>query len=140
MRPRRRLAKKKEISASDLESLIEVAHADPYVPTRPFLDVIKEELTFGTRRRILVFDRASAFSMLSRNPETFMWVSPLPDDFKEKLGIVENERAQKTRIYKDLLIYRDNYRLTDTDLCFIRCLENEIEKAFGKEEAENEEN
>ena len=132
------LAKKDIITHADLEPLIEIAHADPYVPTRPILELIKDQLTLNIRRRIFVFERASAFDMLSRNPETFMWISPVPADARidERFGLMEHDYADPTRIYKDILIYRSDYRFTETDLSFIRELEKEIREVFGEQKEE----
>ena len=68
------LAAKSEILYDDLAEYIEIAHADPYVPSMPVAKVIKEELPDKIERRIFIFERASQFDLLSLNPETFMWV------------------------------------------------------------------
>jgi DNA-binding transcriptional LysR family regulator len=125
------LAEKKEITLSDLTSLIEVTHADPFVPSVPFIEVIKDELTSNIRRHIFVFERASTFDLISENPETFMWAMPLPDKLKDRFDIVERECVDNTRVYKDVLIYRRDYRFTDADLAFLKELDYEIKSAFG---------
>ena len=66
------LADKENITFDDLKNLIEIAHADPYVPSLPLSEVKKEELPDNSQRRIFVFERASQFELLSRNPDTFM--------------------------------------------------------------------
>ena len=73
------LAKKEEIAFDDLADYIEIAHADPYVPSMPLSKVVKEELPDNIDRRIFIFERASQFDLLSNNPETFMWLSPAPE-------------------------------------------------------------
>lgn len=75
------LAMLDEIHFSDLENLIEIAHADPYVPSMSAAQVKKEELPDNINRRIFVFERASQFDLLSENSEVFMWVSPIPKKF-----------------------------------------------------------
>ena len=72
------LAAKENITFDDLKDKIEIAHADPYVPSLPFAQIKKEELPDNSDRRIFVFERASQFELLSQNPETFMWVSSIP--------------------------------------------------------------
>lgn len=113
------LAKVENVTFDHLADYIEVAHADPYVPSLPLAKVVKEELPDNVARRIFVFERASQFELLSRNPETFMWVSPIPQNLLERYQLVEKICAENTRRYKDLLIYRSNYRLTDLDRQFI---------------------
>ena len=64
------LAKLDTISSDDLVDYIEIAHADPYVPSIPVSKVVKEELSDDIDRRIFVFERTSQFELLSRNLET----------------------------------------------------------------------
>ena len=112
------LARLQKLRAADLESKIEIAHADPYVPSLPLARVKKEELS-GTRRRIFVFERASQFDLLAENPETFMWMSPLPKSTLERYGLVQHTGAPNGKRYKDVLIYKKEYRLSALDKQFI---------------------
>lgn len=112
------LASKAEISYSDLSDKIEIAHADPYVPYLPFSEVKKEELP-DIARRIFVFERASQLELLSENPETFMWVSPVPEKLLSRYGLVQRVCAENKKIYKDVMIYRKDYKLSPLDKIFI---------------------
>ena len=116
------LAALKEITFDHLASYIEVAHADPYVPSLPLSTVVKEELPDNISRRIYVFERASQFELLSRNPETFLWASPIPQNLLDRYGLVQKPCAQNTRLYRDLLIYPSDYTLTELDCRFIDML------------------
>ncbi|MBO6165570.1 MAG: LysR family transcriptional regulator [Eubacterium sp.] len=113
------LAKKEEITFEDLTDYIEIAHADPYVPSMPLSKVVKEELPDNIDRRIFIFERASQFDLLSMNPETFMWVSPAPKKLLERYNLVLRKCADNKKIYKDVLIYKDGYKLTKLDQQFI---------------------
>lgn len=114
------LAQKKEITFKDLSSFIEIAHADPYVPSLPVSKVMKEELDDNIERKIFVFERASQFDLLSKNSDTFMWISPAPTDLVERYGLVQRRCAENKKIYKDMLIFREGYKLTDLDRRFIQ--------------------
>ena len=116
------LAKQERVTFDDLRPYIEVAHADPYVPSLPLSKVVKEELPDNVNRRIFVFERASQFVLLSHNPETFMWMSPLPQDLLDRYGLVEKICPENTRVYRDILVYRNNYHLTELDRQFIATL------------------
>ena len=122
------LAAAEAVTFDDLRPYIEVAHADPYVPSLPLSKVVKEELPDNVNRRIFVFERASQFELLSRNPETFMWMSPLPQDLLDRYGLVEKICAENTRVYRDILVYRSNYHLTDLDRQFIAALSETKQK------------
>lgn len=123
------LATAEEVTFDDLRPYIEVAHADPYVPSLPLSKVVKEELPDNVNRRIFVFERASQFELLSRNPETFMWMSPLPQDLLDRYGLVEKICAENTRVYRDILVYRSNYHLTELDRQFIAAL-SEVKQKY----------
>ena len=116
------LAQKAEVTFEDLAGCIEIAHADPYVPSLPAAKVFKEEHPDNNERRIFVFERASQFELLSQNPQTFMWMSPAPDSVLQRYGLVEKTCAGSRKVYKDMLIYRKDYRLSDLDRGFITAL------------------
>ena len=113
------LAAKEEITFDDLKDYIEIAHADPYVPSMPFAKVVKEELPDNIDRRIFIFERASQFDLLSENPETFMWVSPAPESVLGRYNLVQRECVDNKKKYKDVLIYKNGYKLTKLDKQFI---------------------
>ena len=113
------LAGKETISFADLRPFIEIAHADPYVPSLPLATVKKEELPDDIDRRIFVFERASQYDLLQQNPETFMWVSPAPEDTLRRYGLVQRACPENQKVYRDMLIYRKDYKLTELDQDFI---------------------
>ena len=113
------LAKKEEITFDDLKGLIEIAHADPYVPSMPLSKVVKEELPDNIERRIFIFERASQFDLLYKNPETFMWVSPAPCSILKRYNLVQKKCIDNNKKYKDVLIYKNGYKLTKLDRQFI---------------------
>ncbi|MBQ9121059.1 MAG: LysR family transcriptional regulator [Clostridia bacterium] len=113
------LAAKVSITFDDLKGYIEIAHADPYVPSMPLSKVVKEELPDNIERRIFIYERASQFDLLTKNPETFMWVSPAPDSLLKRYDLVQKKCVDNKKIYKDILIYRNGYKLTELDRRFI---------------------
>ena len=116
------LAKKDNITFDDLKDYVEIAHADPYVPSMPISKVVKEELPDNINRRIFIFERASQFDLLSINPETFMWVSPAPQRILDRYNLVQKKCADNKKVYKDVLIYLKGYKLTKLDKDFITAL------------------
>lgn len=113
------LAEKENITFEDLADYIRIAHADPYVPTLSMAKVVKEELPENTKRCIYIFERASQFDLLSKNTDTFMWVSPTPCEVLEKYNLVQRKCESNTKIYKDILIYKKGYKLSALDKSFI---------------------
>lgn len=113
------LAEKDDLCRDDLKDYIEIAHADPFVPSLPFSAVKKEELSGDIDRRVYVFERASQFDLLSKNTNLFMWVSPPPAELLDRYGLVVRTCNGNSRIYRDMLIHRESYRLTELDQQFI---------------------
>lgn len=126
------LAEKEEITFDDLTGYIEIAHADPFVPSMPMSKVFKEEHPDNVNRRIYIFERASQFDLLSRNPETFMWVSPAPENLLKRYNLVQKKCAENKKTYKDVLIYKKGYKLTELDRTFITKLCDSKRKIFNQ--------
>lgn len=114
------LASKEEIIYEDLESYIELAHPDSYVPSLSFSDVRKDELPDNITKRIFVYERGSQFDLLERIPNTFMWVSPIPDRLLDKYGLIQKQCVSNTKVYKDILIFKKDYNFTELDNVFIQ--------------------
>jgi DNA-binding transcriptional LysR family regulator len=122
------LAEKETITYEDLSDYIEIAHADPYVPTLSMSKVFREELPDKVDQRIFVFERASQFDLLSENPKTFMWVSPASQQILDRYNLVQRVCEGNKKIYKDVLIYCKGYELTKLDKDFITALYNARQK------------
>lgn len=118
------LAQKETITYEDLSSYIEIAHADPYVPSLSMSKVFREELPDNIGQRIFVFERASQFDLLSENPKTFMWVSPASQQILDRYDLVQRVCEGNKKIYKDVLIYHKGYKLSKLDRDFITALCN----------------
>lgn len=127
------LAKKDEVTYDDLRNLVMIAHADPYVPSLPFSEVKKEELPDNSDRKIFIFERASQFELLAENHETFMWSSPIPQTLLERYGLVQKYCVDNKRVYKDVLIHRRDYTLSEIDNMFIEELVKSKRRTFGEE-------
>lgn len=122
------LAKKERITYDDLSPYIEIAHADPYVPSISMSKVFREELPDNIGKRIFVFERASQFDLLCENPMTFMWVSPASEKILKRYNLVHRVCEGNKKIYKDVLIYHKGYKMTKLDKEFISALHEAKEK------------
>ena len=119
MNEKSELAAKEDISFEDLRKRIEIAHGDPYVPSLPLEVVKKAEMADEIERRVFVFERGSQFDLLAENPDTFLWVSPLPKKLLKRYGLTQRECSWTGKVYKDVLIHRKDYVLTELDKQFI---------------------
>lgn len=113
------LAERGDIRYEDLKSYIEISHADPFVPSMPACAVKKSELPDDIDKKIFIFERASQFDLLSENTDTFMWMSFASQKLLERYGLILKKCSDNHRVYKDVLIYRNDYHLTDLDRYFI---------------------
>ena len=113
------LAGKANVELEELADYIEITHGDPYVPSLPMIDVKKAELSEFVDKRIFVFERGSQFELLEKLPFSFMWVSPVPEDILKKYHLVPLSCRANAKVYKDVLIYRKGYRLSELDRRFI---------------------
>lgn len=113
------LAGKDNISLRDLSSYIEICHADPYVPSLPLVDAKKAELSEFVDKRIYIYERGSQFDLLEKVTDTFMWVSPLPEELIKQHKLVVKNSDENVKIYRDVLIYKNDYVLSDLDKAFI---------------------
>lgn len=126
-----KLARCNTIKFSDLSDYIEIAHADPFVPSLSFAEVKKEELSDNTNKHIFVFERGSQFSLLERNTQTFMWISPVDQKLLDKYNLVQRECSENKNMYYDVFIHKNDYKLTDIDKEFLNKLYDEINRIFN---------
>lgn len=122
------LAEKDDISFDDLKKYTEVVDVTPYTNTA-LVDGIKRD---NTERQIYIFEQFSQFEVLSENSCTFMMASPIPEKILKRYDLVQRPCIDNTNIYKDVLIYRSNYHLTDLDKLFITELCNVKRQYFRK--------
>jgi len=125
-----RLANRDILREEDLRDFIEIAAADPYVPSISVEQVRKKQDISGVNRHIYVADRASQFELLSSNPETFVFVSPLPKDILERYHLVQREAPFLTATYRDILIYSKFHDLKPFESMFIEELERARKKTL----------
>ena len=125
------LAGEQPLDPARLEDYIELTHGDKTVPHLASLPKTAHRPGDCENRRILIYERADQFEILSRIPTTYMWTSPEPRAILEQWGLVQKKCASNRR-YRDVLIYPRRYTLTEYDRLFIDKLfdaRNDI--AFG---------
>ena len=78
-----------------------------------------EDTLEDSERSILLFERGGQFDLLCENEQTYMWVSPIPEKLLKRYSLVQCPCQDKRRVYRDVLIYRKDYELTEMDRHFI---------------------
>ena len=110
------LAKKEKIYAEDLQDYIKITHAD--IENHRELDHKNSSTGGKPEKTIYVYERGSQFDLLTNVPTTYMWVSPIPESVLEKNGLVQRVCTDQDNRYKDVLIYRQDYKLGEFDKLF----------------------
>ena len=62
-----------------------------------------------------------------------MWSSPIPQTLLDRYGLVQKYCVDNKRVYKDVLIHRRDYTLSEIDNMFIEELVKSKRRTFGEE-------
>ena len=127
------LANKPVLTCADLTDCIEILHNDNAVPTLPTLEAKRMENIENSDKRIYVFERGSQYELLSQISDTFMWVSPIPQEMLDRYGLIQRQVSDADYRYKDMLVYPRTYRLTELDNTYLDELRNVIHALEGME-------
>lgn len=126
------LADKPELCTDDLKDYMKITHGDIDIP---HARTAERGLTKASSRRrtIYVYERGSQFDLLANVPSTYMWVSPIPNSYLEKNKLVQRACKAENNRYRDVLIYRRDYTLSEYDKLFQKKLyESKVEVASAK--------
>ncbi len=126
------LATQKTVTAEELTAYPEVVCTDSFASTFPTAASETVRRAESTLRRICVSDRAASLDLLTRNPETFMWSPPVSHDTLERQDLALRICAQNDRVWKDLLIHREDHRFTKEEKQLITALCNAKRRHFSE--------
>ena len=122
------LAGKQQAHPEDIAGWTELVHGDV---ENAFLPERTDEL--GERKRIYLYERGSQFDFLSNVPETYMWVSPLPQNVLVQHGLVQLPCPENRYRYRDALIFNKDHPFTGYTKDFYQVLlqtKNEIDASL----------
>ena len=109
------LANKETITPEDLSEYTKITHGDIKLP---HVRRINHEAEMTPRNVIYVYERGSQFDLLTNVPTTYMWVSPIPQKLLDKLQLVQRICRAEDNLYKDVMIFREDYHITEHDRLF----------------------
>lgn len=122
------LADKERIEEKDLKDFVKITHGDIEIPHEK--KSYEEDRRNISKKTIYVYERGSQFDLLANVPSTYMWVSPIPDSYLEKNHLVQRACKATHNQYKDVFIYRDDYKLGVLDKLFqTKIYESKVEVA-----------
>lgn len=111
------------IPSKVLQNAIEVTHGDNLIPNSNIVD-FDNDIPYEPKKRIYIYERGSQFDILRRVQNTFMWASPIPQDFLDMNQLMFKESDFDKGIYKDALIYNSDYDLNRFENDFVNTIEN----------------
>lgn len=126
------IAAAKEPDAKLLSRMTEVIHADRFVPSKSLLAVRKLPADEYTDNKIFVYERASQLDVLSEDPRTFMWASPIPEKLLNRYGLVQIPWENSSQVFCDFLIYKKSRKMSSLDKMFIEELMKMRDLVFNK--------
>lgn len=113
------LAFSETVQYSKLSKFTEIVHGDTIVPYITADEIKKSNESAQAKKRIYVYERCSQFDLLAHIPTTYMWVSPIPDEWLERYNLVQRRCHVVSHKYKDLLIYPKGYKFSELDKKFL---------------------
>lgn len=122
------LAMEKQIEYSDLDKYIEITHGYLTVPSIPASKAREMMNKSKEKKEIAVFERESQFELLRNVHNTYMWTSPTPANILNTMPLVEKKCNVENNSYKDVLIYRNGYKMNSRETLFINMVKNVIHK------------
>lgn len=123
------LATKEEITLEDLKNYTNITHGDKEITHEKHGHRENES---PSRNMIYVYERGSQFDLLANVPTTYMWVSPIPQNLLEKNQLVQRNCKVDDNLYKDVLIFREDYQITEYDKLFQKKLyESKVDVALN---------
>lgn len=127
------LAEKPVITVDDLDEYVKITHGDIDIPHVKNVGKRTTEDGKTESKTIYVYERGSQFDLLANVPTTYMWVSPIPNSYLERNGLVQRACEAPDNLYKDVLIYRQDYQLGEYDKLFQKKIyESKVEVASTK--------
>ncbi len=126
------LASLETVRPEDLAEMIEIVHGDAVVP---YLQTVESRPRPQGKsvKHVYLYDRSTQFDLLAEIPQTFLWVSPIPEETLKRFRLRQRRCIPGPPRYKDVLIYSKQYRLTELDTHFIDKLYEAKNKVAFKE-------
>ncbi len=120
------LAMEKNIDLNELENYIEITHGYHTIPSLPASKARELVQNDDNRKEIAVYERESQFELLRNIHTTYMWTSPTPDSILNTMPLVQKDCGISDNKYKDVIIYRRGYKLTEQEKLFVQKVKEEI--------------
>ena len=122
------LANELSLTPALLSEYIECSYGDRFIPTLSAEEAREKAKLSMAKRVIYLSERAGLFDLLAENHQTFARCSSLTDEALKRYGLIQRECEDEKEVYKDFLVYKKDYRLSELDKDFITQLCNSRRK------------
>ncbi len=112
------LATKQDLRVEDLKNYVKITHGDIDIPHARHYEQSEKKGALAPKKTIYIYERGSQFDLLANVPDTYMWVSPIPNSYLERNNLVQRACTTEKNRYRDVLIYRQDYKLGEYDKLF----------------------
>ncbi len=113
------LAKLEKINLENLSQFIECSYGDQFIPSLTEEEAREVNRMGESKRIIYLTGRASMFDLLSENYQTFARCSPITQRMLKRYNLIQVDIEGQKEIYKDFLVYKKDYKLSELDKNFI---------------------
>lgn len=125
------LADKYIRSDEDLENCIEIVYGDERLPSGDYVDLTENDREEKMQNKVIyIYARGNHFEILNSVPNSYMWVSPIPQHILDKYGLVQMRCGAYAKYMKDVLIFKENHIAKEPEKTFLAML-REKTREFG---------
>lgn len=118
-------------SNEDLNDCIEIVYGDERLPSGDYIDLNDNDREEQSQNKVIyIYDRGIQFEMLESIPNSYMWVSPIPQHILDQYGLIQKRCGAYAKYMKDVLISRKDYTHKSHAKEFIEML-REKTKEYG---------
>lgn len=111
-----------------LSGCTEIVHGDFQPPPLSFAHIRKSARLETPHKSIAVYDRGIQFDLLQRVHDTFMWVSPMPQDELERKHLVLRRCSSAAAVNRDLLVTNPKRPLNRHEALFVEALRQSLKQ------------
>ncbi len=121
------IAEKHIRSDADLDGHIEVLLGDNRLPSGDYVDLSENDREERFQKKVIyVYERGSQYELLAMVPNTYMWVSPVPEHILNKYGLVQKRCGAYAKYMKDVLVFKENHMHKKSEKEFLDLLREKI--------------
>ncbi len=115
----------------DVKDCIEIVYGDERLPSGDYVDLTDNDREERMQKKVIyIYARGSHFEILDSVPNTYMWVSPVPQHILDKYGLIQMRCGAYAKYMKDVLIFKENHVQKEHEKNFLIML-REKTREFG---------